>query len=171
MRRFYLDGEWASLKWFLKSCEECQRINCKWFSLTDFIFDSEFAENPIYKMFMDEMRPFVERTLNPGRWYGHSYESAKVYIFPFSQQVFHILKKYTKSVLLNDCVLAGDTMIPQDLNIFWEDGRILLGTVSHEGIADLYLEDEEVSEFSLPYGFEEGMERDDLMIDLKNEIY
>lgn len=60
-------------------------------------------------------------------------------------------------------------MIPQDLNIFREDGRILLGIVSHEGITDIYLEDEEVSEFSLPYGFEEGMERDDLMIDLKKE--
>ena len=44
---------------------------------------------------------------------------------------------------MQDCTIAGQSSIPQDLNLFRDDGWLFLGTVSHEYIADIFLRENE----------------------------
>lgn len=163
MKRFYLTKEEYSLREFRKWCSTYELLlKPTYISLTDISKCSE--EDGDIKILNDKMRKdFLEKSKSyfiykiPHKdWYGHSYETAEIYIYRYHENLFKLIESYTPYLLLGEPDGSSCLTFPQDINVFRENGKLLLGTVSHEGIADLFIEDDEADKLVIPEEFCEG---------------
>lgn len=163
MKRFYLTKEEYSLRAFREWCRSYKfLLKPKYISLTD--LSECFEEDEEIKMLNHKMREeFLKRSekylikeIPHEHWYGHSYEKANVYVFCYNEKIFKVIENYTPYLLLSETDGSSCLSFPQDINIFRENGNLLLGTVSHEGIADLFIEENEAESIDVPGEFCEG---------------
>lgn len=163
VKRFYLTSETDTIHHFFSWCERySELLKPQYVTLTD-VSASEFEEDQALKeqklkireTFLQEAEPFLLGKLPHKNWYGHTYADAQVYVFAYGADIFCLLEKYTPYLLI--CDEDGSAPIDlQNINIFRQNGNLLLGTVSHAGIADLFLEETEVDKLLLPDTFQEG---------------
>lgn len=163
MKRFYLKKEEYSLREFCKWFDDYKLLlKPMYISVTDISKCSEEDEKvkilneEIRKDFLKKSEGYFIRKIQHKHWYGHSYEDAEVYIFRYNENLFKVIETYTPYLLLGEPDGSSCLTFPQDINIFRENGNLLLGTVSHEGIADLFIEDNEADKLVIPEVFCEG---------------
>lgn len=129
-------------KQFIQLCFK----HASYFSLTHNGY-KEFAESEAHTSVLKQLEPFLLQELSTQHWHSHyvpkGYE-IKINLYnsnQFSQEI--ILKNYDnlflKSSYSNNPVPIN--MLPEDI-CFFKDNLLFLGTISHESICHLYLDNQ-----------------------------
>lgn len=94
--------------------------------------------------FLDALSEYTVRVVDQKEWPGTKLMRAAVPVFWFrpTPEVVTILKASVQG--LYGWIFPN---LPEDLAFYWPDGGLMLGTISHERLAFLNLEEEEADAF------------------------
>lgn len=96
------------------------------------------------------LAPYLLHRLKTTRWFCYYTTKSNpqhVQIYPLNERTKELLRTYYRGLFLDDWSEAGRHWIPslEDL-CFFQNGKLLLGTVSHEHICGAYPEDEALAQ-------------------------
>ena len=96
------------------------------------------------------LKPFLLHQMDTMRWFCYyvpDYNKLHMKIYPLNEQTKQILRTHYLGLFLDDWARKGQDWNPSLENIcFFRNGKLLLGTVSHEHICVVYPEDEALAQ-------------------------
>lgn len=118
---------------------------------------AEYAELLEYKNFLKELEPFLVESIKVTHWHHYyvpDYNKKNIYIYNADKKAKRIIKNNFNNLFLEDKIneiITSIKALPEDLCFFY-DNKLILGTVSHEGICSVYPHTDEIYKAFLQLG-------------------
>ncbi|WMM24862.1 hypothetical protein RBU61_18340 [Tissierella sp. MB52-C2] len=101
-----------------------------------------YSDEIQYQTFLEALKPYKIKKFSPREWFMRSEVSDRfknqyfyrVLVYEFNETTKHILLNNTSNVVFRDKE-NNLLYLPQDLCFFDKEGKLLMGTLSHEDIA------------------------------------
>lgn len=170
MRRFWLHEDYQYKRYDFHTMLDFCDQSARYFTFIQHGQGCINKSGKTYRSFLKELKKHKVYQFHSYGWYPYEKPRMKWYdlpirigvwkkilVYEFNSQSRETLANHFQDLFLGWNGWPAD--YPEDIAFFREDRSLLLGTVSHESFAEIYLTEQEFQEIKLPEGFVESVDR------------